>query len=403
MRAKLLFFPILVLIGVACDETICRAGATDLAAADNGFALRLLKEIAQARPQENIFISPYSAATVLQMVANGAAGRTSSEMREALGTTNLSATEVNAANHQIAESLNSQNANVTLTTANAIWYRQGFAVQPAFLACNRDYFDATVAPLDFSSPNAVATIDHWADKKTHGKIKRMADGLIDPQRTRLLLANAVYFYGKWLDPFAVRDTKPRPFYKDDGSQKTIPMMAKTGTLPYRRGAGYQAVRLPYRDENLAMYVFLPDARSNPQALLGILDDPIWQLAQQDGFTEQEGTLVLPKFRLEDSEPLKQPLQALGMKTAFEPDGADFSGIGPNLYISAVLQKTFVEVKEEGTEAAAVTAVAITASARFMPPPHRFDMVVDHPFLFVIKDDRARAILFMGLIYDPPSN
>ena len=398
---KYLLFPILVLIGVECRVTTCLAGATDLAAADNNFGFRLLKEIGRERPEKNIFISPYSAATVLQMVANGAAGRTSSEMREALGTTKLSNAEVNAANQQIGESLNTRRTKVTLTTANAIWYRKGFTVQPAFLKCTREYFDATVAPLDFSNPNSVGVINDWADKKTHGKIKHLADGLIDPQHIRLVLANAVYFYGKWNDPFDKQDTKLRPFFEDDGSQKPIPMMLKTGKLPYRRGNGYQAVRLAYEDQNIAMYVFLPDTNSNPQALLSLLDDPGRQLVNEADFSAQEGTLVLPKFKLEDRVPLKPTLQSLGMKAAFEPDGADFSGIGPNLYISAVLQKTFVEVKEEGTEAAAVTGIAITELAGIRPPPRRFNMVVDHPFLFVIKDDRTGIILFVGLIYDPP--
>ena len=402
MRTKPLLLLILVMTGALCPETICLGGQTDLAAADNDFGFRLLKEIAQARPEKNIFISPYSAATVLQMVANGAAGRTSSQMREALGTTNLSDAEVNAANQQIGESLNQRRTKVTLTTANAIWYRKGITVQPTFLKCNREYFDATVAPLEFSDPRAVGTINDWASKKTHGKIKHLADGLIDPQLTRLLLANAVYFHGKWNDQFNSQDTKLRPFFEDDGSQKPIPMMTKTGKLPYRRGTGYQAVRLAYEDQNIAMYLFLPDTSSNPRALQSILDDPVWQLVNQADFSAQEGTLVLPKFKLEDSVPLNQSLKALGMKTAFDRDGADFSGIGPNLYISAVLQKTLVEVKEEGTEAAAATAISITALAGMRPPPHPFNMVVDHPFLFVIKDDRSGIILFIGLIYDPPT-
>jgi serine protease inhibitor len=152
-----------------------------------------------------------------------------------------------------------------------------------------------------------------------------------------------------------------------------------------------------------MYVFLPDTGFNPATWIGALSDPNWQPLQIAQFRMETGTLVLPKFRLEDSVPLKQPLQALGMKTAFDREGADFSGIGPGLYISTVLQKTFVEVKEEGTEAAAVTTVTMVNSAAFMPPPHPFNMVVDRPFLFVIRDDRTGIILFIGLIYDPPSN
>jgi len=282
------------------------------------------------------------------------------------------------------------------------WYQQGFDVKPAFMECNRRFFNAMVAPLDFADPHAVEVINNWASDATHGKITHLADRMIDPQNSRLFLANAVYFKGKWADPFEVRKTRNRPFYKDDGTSKNLPMMMKTGTLPYREGNGYQAVRLPYQGGDLSMYVFLPDTGSSPEALVGILNNPALQPVKASAFSEQEGTLVLPKFKMEYSVQLKQPLQALGMKTAFERGQADLSGIAPELYISAVLQKTFVEVKEEGTEAAAVTGVSIMASAVRMPPPNQFNMIVDRPFLFVIKDDQTGTILFIGMVYDPAS-
>jgi serine protease inhibitor len=398
--ASILFLTLIVISGAV---PAAQADYAPLAAADNNFAFKLLKQLVKEEPSENIFISPYSASTVLQMGANGAVGQTKTEMQQMLGTENLSTADVNTANKNIAQALNDGNTNVILTTANAIWYRQGFSVQPDFLACNRDYFDATVDPLDFADPHAVAIINHWASEKTHGRIDHIADGMIDPNNTRLFLANAVYFKGKWADPFDASNTKDQPFYLRDGSQKTVSMMGKFKTFTYRRGTGYQAVRLPYEDGNLAMYIFLPDTNSSPERLLSIMNGHTWQQVTKPGFNDEAGTLNLPKFRLEYSVQLKSPLQALGMKTAFDPLQADFSGIAPQLYISAVLQKTFVEVKEEGTEAAAVTGIDVEAAGIEMPPPHPFEMIVNRPFLFLIEDNQTGTILFMGVMHDPPAH
>jgi serpin B len=336
------------------------------------------------------------------MVANGAAGETKTEMEHVLGTTGLSAGDANEANKQTAQSLNDGNPNVILEIANSIWYHQGAAVKPEFLACDHQYFDATVTPLNFADPNSVNLINNWAGEKTHGRITRIADGMIDPVYGRLFLANAVYFKGKWSDPFDPGNTQDRPFYLRNGSQKNVPMMFQSKTFTYRKGSGYQAVRLPYEGENLAMYVFLPDTNSSPEKLLSIMNGDVWRRITRPGFADEDGDLELPKFKIEYSVELAQQLQELGMKTPFDMDKANFSGISSEqLYISAALQKTFVEVKEEGTEAAAVTGIAVNeASGIPMPPPKRFEMIVNRPFLFLIEDNQTGTILFMGLIYDP---
>ncbi len=378
-----------------------------LAAANNVFAFKLLKEIASEQPATNIFISPYSASTVLQMVANGAAGQTKTEMQKALRTstasTGLSGADLNAANKQIAQSLHDGNADVILEIANGIWYHKKAVVKPDFIACNKEFFGATVEPLDFADSRSADVINHWASEKTHGRIPQIADpAMLDPIYGRLFLANAVYFKGKWSDPFDKNDTHDRPFYLRDGSQENVPMMSKSKTFTYRNGTGYQAVRLPYKDENLAMYVFLPDTNSSPEKLLRLMNGDVWRRITKPGFADEDGDLQLPKFKMDYSVKLVQPLQELGMKMAFDATNADFSGISPQqLYISEVLQKSFVEVKEEGTEAAAVTGIAMTEAAS-MPiiPPKHFEMIVNRPFLFLIEDNQTGTILFMGLIYDP---
>lgn len=398
MKTKFYRLALLVLGGAIFQNTIW-ADENKPAAANDAFAFNLLQQIVKTEPAQNIFLSPYSAAAALQMVANGAAGQTKTEMQRVLGTTDLSAEEIGAANKMISQSLNTGNTNVILTTANAIWIQKGFSVKPDFIAMNQRFFGATVDSLDFKDPQVVNVINDWASEKTHGKITRIADGL-DPIYTRLFLANAVYFKGKWADPFEVKATRDQSFYLRDGSQKNVPMMTKSKTFTYRRGADYQAVRLPYEDENLAMYVFLPDTNSSPEKLLGLLNGRTWEKITKPGFSEKEGTLELPRFKMEYKVKLNQPLQALGMKSAFDMKKADFSGIAPQLYISTVLQKTFVEVKEEGTEAAAVTGIVMMAGAAPMPKPNPFEMIVNRPFLFLIEDSKTGTILFIGTVFDP---
>jgi serpin B len=393
---KLVITGVLWLLGIGL-QAASPADQQKLASANIGFAFNLLKQIAKDQPGKNIFISPYSASTVLQMACNGAGGQTKTEMEQVLGTTGMAAEALNAANKECDRAINSQGTNVVLTAANAIWYRKGTPVKPAFISCNQLFFGATVDALDFDDPRSVGIMNTWASEKTHGRIDHIADGLIN-QPTELVLANAVYFKGKWVVPFDVESTKDRVFHLRAGRQKEVPMMEQTRKFTYRRGSGYQAVRLPYQGWDLGMYVFLPDAGSSPEKLIGIMNGDTWQRVTQPGFSEREGTVVLPRFKVEYGVELKEPLKALGMSAAF--GGADFSGISDRrLFISAVRQRAFIEVNEEGTEAAAVTMVPIT-SGIVTEPPKPFQMIVDRPFLFLIEDQQTRTILFMGVVNDP---
>src|ERR1019366_7583287 len=261
----------LVITGVLCLlgfglQAASPADQQKLASANVGFAFKLLKQLAKEHPGTNIFISPYSASTVLQMACNGAGGPTKTEMQQVLGTTGLAAEAVNAANRDCDRAINSQGTNVVLTAANAIWCRKGTPIKPAFIACNQQYFGATVDVLDFDDPRSVGIMNAWASEKTHGRINGIADGLIN-RLTELVLANAVYFKGKWEVPFEVKNTKDRAFHLRAGRQKEVPMMEQTRKFTYRQGTGYQAVRLPYQGWALAMSVFLPDAGSSPEKLI----------------------------------------------------------------------------------------------------------------------------------------
>jgi len=399
MKLNLRWIGALFLIAGLQNSFAADLDLSKLAAANNTFAFKLLKQLATDQPGASLFISPYSAATALQMAANGAAGQTKTELQRVLETSGISAAALNAASKAAAGLLDSQDTNLILTTANALWYREGAAVKPGFLEANRNYFSATIKALDFGKPSAAeAEINQWASDQTHGRITGIANGMITPY-TDLILANAIYFKGKWLDPFDAKLTKERPFHPANGAVKNLPMMEMSKTFNYRKGSGYQAVRLPYLGYNLAMYVFLPDPGSSPAQLLQIMNGDKWRRVTMPGFSERPGLVALPKFKLENTFELNHPLEALGMKMAFSQTKADFSSMfSDQHFISQIRQKTFVEVGEEGTEAAAVTMIAVACSAApVMDPPKPFEMIVDRPFLFAIVDARSEMILFMGVV------
>jgi len=373
------------------------ADQAKLAAANTGFAFDLLRQIVKEQPDANVFISPFSVSTVLQMVGNGTAGGTKAEMQDVLKTAGLPADSLNEACRSLNQSLTSL-PDVTLNLANGIWYQKEVQLKPAFVAENENYFLAELAGVDFSKSKSADAINGWAGKTTHGKIKQVVQYPF-PSLTRVILANAIYFKGKWVRPFDKKETKPHAFHLSAGVEKQVPMMWQGGHFSYQDGAGFQAVRLPYAGGRLQMYLFLPDTNSSPAKLLADLDKEGWQNKTLPQFANREGTLMLPRFKLNYDVELNDPLKALGMQRAFTP-AADFSAMAEEpLYISAVKQKSFVDVNEEGTEAAAVTTVRV-ATLAIMKPIQPFEMIVDRPFFFVIEDNQTGSILFMGVVFDP---
>jgi serine protease inhibitor len=371
-----------------------------LASADTGFAFGLVKELAREQPAKNIFISPYSISTVLQMVCNGAAGGTKQEMASVLGTSGLEAQALNQACKGLDQSIRSAQSNVVLSIANAIWYRVGVELRPTFVSVNQDFFGAKMGALDFTDPQTSGIINAWADENTHGRIKQIISGSI-PSDAQVILANAIYFKGSWERKFDPTATKERAFHLQDGRQPQVAMMQQSGEFQSQDGKGCQAVRLPYAGWRLGMYVLLPEAGSSVEKLLASVDAQSWQNQLRRQFRSRKGSLLLPRFKLEYGAELKRPLAALGMTLPLSR-GADFSSMSPTpLYLSEVRHKSFAEVNEEGTEAAAVTVATMTPSSMQRPAPP-FEMVVDRPFLFMIEDNLTNAILFVGVVFDPTS-
>ncbi len=362
---------------------------SSVASANTRFGFQLLQDLREQEPVGNIFISPLSISIALTMTYNGAVGETERAMAEVLGIDGLDLDTINDANAALRTSLENPDPQVEISIANSLWYRQGIEFNPDFLDRNRVFFEAELAALDFSAPQATEIINGWVNTNTNGKIEKIVDR-ISPQ-TLLFLINAIYFKGSWQEEFDKSKTRAGIFQLPNGSEKQVQMMRREGEYPYFRGENFEATGLPYGAGRMSMYIFLPNRDSNLNQFLGNLNAENWEgwLSQ---FQDRRHDIVLPRFRLEYEVSLNDTLKALGMGIAFN-SGADFSGMAPSLFISEVKHKTFVEVNEEGTEAAAVTAVVGVTS---VPSVFR----VDRPFFFAIYDTTTETILFMGIVTEP---
>jgi serine protease inhibitor len=370
-----------------------------LVAANTRFAFKLFAELGKQQPGQNIFISPASIALALAMVYNGASGATQREMAEALELAAMSLEDINRANAELLRTMAHADPQVRLVIANSLWARKGIAFDPDFLRRGQEFYKAEIEELDFTNPSAASIINSWVRQRTNGKIEKIIDRI--DAAAILFLLNAIYFKGNWTTQFDKRQTKVGAFHLIDGGRKQHPMMAQSGKYSYYQGRGFQAVSLPYGSRRLSMYVFLPEERSSLEAFQKTLNDKNWNAWMQQ-FHEMEGNIVLPQFKLEYEVKLNEALKTLGITTAFDSRRADFArmctGTARAISIDEVKHKTFVEVNEEGTEAAAVTSVGMVLAA--FTPKQTFTLIVDRPFFCAIQDNQSGTILFMGSIVDP---
>jgi serpin B len=278
-------------------------------------------------------------------------------------------------------------------------------LRPDFVKQTRGSYDAEIADLDFSDPNAVRRINDWASKETQDKIPKVLDR-IDPADL-LLLLNAVYFKGQWAHKFDKAQTHPRDFTLASGTTKQVPRMSQSGRFEYFESEQMQAIRLPFGNGDLVLEVLLPAKSSSLATLEKELTPEHWT-DWQGQYESRSGTIELPRFELRSHYRLNEALQTLGMRRAFDPNAAQLTGMfssapgqaHPERFgISSVLQSTYWKVDEEGSEAAAVTTTGIRAAA-VARPQQPFHMIVERPFFCVIEDTRSGALLFMGAIYDP---
>ena len=368
-----------------------------LVQSDNKFGLKLFKEIIKEEKDKNVFISPLSVAMALGMTYNGANGSTQEAMQKTLELSSLSIQEVNESYKNLIKLLTQLDPKVQFQIANSIWYRQVLTPEEEFLNLCKEYFDALVSGLDFGDPQAAKTINAWVDENTNGKIKEIVDDPIDPL-TVMFLINAIYFKGIWTYQFDKESTKDDWFVLPDSSWKRCKMMEQRGLYKYFSNDDFQAVDLPYGDGNFSMTIFLPHLQRDIDSLIAKFDHENFNhWISSLSFPSDSFDIYIPKFTLEYELKLNDALKALGMGVAFNPWLADFTKMyeSGDVWINEVKHKTFVEVNEEGTEAAAVTSVQMYSSL-----PSHSGFRVDRPFVFAIRENQSQTILFIGKIVDP---
>lgn len=378
----------------------------ELVRGNTAFALDLYHMLRKTA-EGNLFYSPYSISIALAMTYAGARGETEKEMARTLHFT-LPQDRLHPAFNRLELELanrgkvpQGEGRGFQLHIANSIWGQQGYRFLPEFLDILAQHYGAGLMLLDFArDPEAARrVINKWVSDQTKGRIPELIPPDAIDALTRLVLTNAIYFNAAWAEPFEKELTKDGTFHLLDGRKVTVPMMHKTTNLGYAEGEGYQLVEIPYEGHELAMVVLLPaegkfeafEGSLNPERLQEILGE----------ISYRQVALTLPRFRFESYFRLAETLKAMGMQTAFIPYQADFSGMDGtrDLYIGDVLHKAFVSVDEEGTEAAAATAVIIKIVALPEPP---VEVIVDRPFIFFIRDLRTGAIVFFGRVLNPAS-
>jgi serpin B len=349
----------------------------------------------------NLILSPFNIATALSMALAGARGQTADEIQLVLHL-HYDSTYDSALGALLADLIQAGNAaGNELHTANRVWVQKGFAIQPAFEDTLADNYHAPLTPLDFTAnlEAARSQINRWTEEQTREKIKDLlAAGSLDAQ-TRMVLTSAIYFYGKWQDPFVTARTQPAPFTLPAGATTQANFMNQTSEFGYTETPSAQILEMRYSGTGMAFDVLLPTNLAGLPSLEKSLT-----LENLTGWlghlTTRHVQVSLPKFRTESQFSLRKALSAMGMPTSFTGK-ADFSGIDRqrSLAISEVVHKAFVDVSEQGTEAAAATGIAMTATAMRMPePPVVFR--ADHPFLFLIRDTRTGVVLFIGRLMNP---
>ena len=367
----------------------------DIAASVNRFGLKLFQKLAEEEKDSNVVISPLSVSMALTMVLNGAESRTAEAMASTLELAGLSPDLINQSYQKLNDQLTTIDTAVVFKIANSIWYRREIPVEQTFLNLNQAFFDARIRPVNFNDAT-VDAINAWVKDNTNGKIPLIIDKPIDPNLVMILI-NAIYFHGNWTNQFDEKSTREDEFTLLDGSKSPCKMMSQEKRFRYFENDSFQAVDLPYGDKTFSMIVFLPKPGVHVDDLMGRLDEDSLE-GWLGSFRLSNGFIYLPKFKIEYARELSKVLTSLGMGIAFSPD-ADFAGINRDglIFISFVKHKTFIEVDEEGTEAAAVTATGMATSAA---PSQGFIMRVDRPFLLLIRENHSRTILFVGRIVEP---
>jgi serpin B len=391
-----------VIACLSCGSTVPRADESpvdkqdmNIVAAANQFSIDLYARLSEKR--ENIFFSPYSIWIALAMTYEGARARTAQEMQQALyipGDREMRRNSI----RDLLTTMNAPDVGYELNTANALWAQHDYRFLQEYMDIITQFYMGKVTNLDFKTDpeGARKTINDWVAEKTRQKIKDLIPSGALSVITRLVLTNAIYFKAAWQQQFEEAQTTPQPFFRSPEDTVSVAMMSMMkARFPYAETPDMQILELPYTGDSLVMLIILP--RTHELRTLESLLDTLRLYGWIKNLRLQEVDVFIPRFQLKTKYTLNAILRAMGMAMAFSPQ-ADLSGMDGrgNLFISTVIHQAFVDVNEEGTEAAAATGVMLEATAQ----RKRTEFHANHPFIFMIQDKRTHAILFMGRVYDP---
>jgi len=401
---KVVLLAVMVLVSAVAAQTQTGNGEAMVAEGNNKFALALYDKLRAEKG--NLFFSPYSISTALAMAYAGAKGQTQTQMAEAMRfpvrVKDVNECKFHSVFGQIIKSLNTRGAegSYELAVANALWGQKGYSFLKEYLQLVETNYGGGLNEVDFAGDTEAArqTINNWVQRKTKDKIKDLIPRGMLSSDTRLVLTNAIYFKGKWARQFEKELTRDGPFTLLDGQKIDVPMMRQTEEFRYMEAEDFQALEMPYVKDELSMIILLP------KKVDGVVDFEK-KLTNENlsrwlsELHKQKLVASIPRFKMAQQFGLADTLQAMGMTDAFSAQLADFSGMTGtrDLFISAVVHKAFVDVNEEGTEAAAATGVgmAMTAAPQRMPV-----FRADHPFIFLIRDNKSGSILFIGRVMKP---
>jgi len=374
---------------------------TIVAKGNNASGFALFKQIDVKQKDKNIFISPFSIAMAFGMAYEGASGNTAKEIASVFAFIPNDKERWDAFS-AIYKTLNPDNAKYKLAIANAFWVQQNYPLLQSYTDVLKNYYHSEAYNVDFTydenRENVVKQINAWAAKNTYDKIRKVLTMDDVKPLTRLVLTNAVYFKANWLYQFDKEQTKKEYFYIDSNKKiKTPMMMQRNVTIKYMENNDIQMIELPYEGKALSMFVILP--KKDIKSIIPRLSTKIFESWRHDLMLEKVD-VYLPKFKIECGYMLVEPLIKMGIKDAFNETKADFSKItgGKDLYISTVIHKTFCDVNEEGTEAAAVTAIVMNTKS--MGSFDRKIFKADHPFIYAIVDNNTGVMLFLGKMVEP---
>lgn len=406
-RLSLLILAVLLLGGCSeggsgMDYSERQAAAAELdpglAESSNKLGVKLFSQLWK-EDGGNLTVSPYSVAAALALAYNGSAGETAEELGGLLGYAPEERSKLNAGHLALLKLLQDGGPGVELKIANSVWGMKGLPLHKSYLKTGKEFYDAKIKSTDLAAEKSVKEINGWVAEHTEDKIQEMLTEPPGPQAVAVLV-NALYFKGSWKDVFDEQDTKQADFYPPDGPAVQVMMMKRSGKFSYSAHEDWQAVKLPYGKGQMEMVVMLPGEQSSLKELVGQLEQE--GLPPDEDFSRSEGTLRLPRFTASYGAELSKSLQELGVKQAFDPDQGDFSlmaDMDSPVYFGQVIHKTYIDVNEKGTEAAASTVIDMRAGAA-PPADIPFDMTVNRPFLFLIRDTQTGTVLFLGAIENP---